>query len=514
MQLLPILLVATLLARENVDLADFDLSPGLTTAIACGPPLFILLLGWLIVSMCGRRLDRGRGAGAAILRADRTIMLMRLFTLLHFAAAVLAFGWLDVVQSWVGGDVILLDELIAITPPIVVVLATWWVYYPIEGRVREALLIRRLDLGRPIYPMPTRLRYTFVMARTHLLLIFVPIVLILGMSETVYQVIAANAPRDWPQWATELIVFAGAVVIFMLAPPLAALTLDVRTLPDGPLRDDLEGICARHRVKIRRLLLWNTNGMMINAAVMGLIGPLRYVLLTDALVETMERGQIQAVMAHEIGHVRRNHMPWLAISFLAAIAVIAMVIELPMRLLIEADPSWLRDWFQSIEVAATAIALLGALVLFGWVSRRFERQADTFAVQHLSMANGEDDEPPAPSVTADSADAPRPNADPEEAERKAAKPPAVKVTDRVTIGAVNSMVDALGAVARLNSIRPERRSWRHGSIAWRQQYLRSLIGLPIRSLPIDRVIMWLKRLAAVVLAAFIVYIVVEMKRTS
>ena len=32
----------------------------------------------------------------------------------------------------------------------------------------------------------------------------------------------------------------------------------------------------------------------------------------------------------------------------------------------------------------------------------------------------------------------------------------------------------------------DRRSWRHGSIEWRVEYLRSLIGTPIETTPIDR----------------------------
>ena len=58
---------------------------------------------------------------------------------------------------------------------------------------------------------------------------------------------------------------------------------------------------------------------------------------------------------------------------------------------------------------------------------------------------------------------------------------------------------ALEAVARLNSVDPDRPSWRHGSIAWRQAYLDSTVGQPLDSLVIDRIVRRLKLTVALVL---------------
>ena len=55
------------------------------------------------------------------------------------------------------------------------------------------------------------------------------------------------------------------------------------------------------------------------------------------------------------------------------------------------------------------------------------------------------------------------------------------------------MAKALQQVADLNNISVSRHSWRHGSIAWRQNYLRSLLGKPSQGgLPIDREVMAIK----------------------
>jgi hypothetical protein len=53
-------------------------------------------------------------------------------------------------------------------------------------------------------------------------------------------------------------------------------------------------------------------------------------------------------------------------------------------------------------------------------------------------------------------------------------------------------------VALLNHVPPDRPSWRHGSIRWRQEYLLGLAGAPHARLPIDRTIDLLKWSALVV----------------
>ena len=77
-------------------------------------------------------------------------------------------------------------------------------------------------------------------------------------------------------------------------------------------------------------------------------------------------------------------------------------------------------------------------------------------------------------------------------------------TADVTTGAVAAMDGALDAIARLNGIPQRRSSWRHGSIAWRRAYLRSILGRPIDRLPIDQQMRWIKLAAALIVAGSIV----------
>jgi Zn-dependent protease with chaperone function len=168
-------------------------------------------------------------------------------------------------------------------------------------------------------------------------------------------------------------------------------------------------------------------------------------------------------------------MPWLLAALLAVIVMVVFPlygVQLGLVALADASgqvPKWM-------DAAATGVVAAGALVVFaafGWVSRRFERQADTFAAQHMSRPPQIEGGPPV-CVTAEAA------------------------------GIVSS---ALETIARLNAVEPRRRSWRHGSIAWRQAHLASIVGRSQKRLPIDREVRWIKVVAVVVLAATLGYVV-------
>ena len=339
MQLYPILLIAVLLAWDGglrLALADDSaLGSWTVTALACGPVLVVLSLTQGGLWWCDRRLARGDTPGA-VLAAERLVRGARWLLLVNHGVAVLVFGWLGTVRGAVG-NLILVDEILTIAPALLGYLGTWWAYYPIERRIRDAVLLRRLDLGQPIYPAPSRSRYVLLHVRMHLLLLLVPLLAILTLSEIIDLALAPWSDRQWFAPAADLSTLAAGLTVFVFAPLMVRVVLGVVPMPDSPIHDDLLDVCRAHKVKVRRLLVWKTGGSMLNAAVMGLIGRLRYILLTDALLESLTRRQVQAVMAHEIGHVRHHHMPWLIASLFATISATSFIFGVVVFLLATSD---------------------------------------------------------------------------------------------------------------------------------------------------------------------------------
>ena len=421
------------------------------------------------------------------------------------------FGWLQIVRGIVG-NLILIDDIIALLPALLAITIVWAMQYPVHRLIREATLIRKLDLGEPVYPIPNRGQFVLAQVRLHFVLILLPILLVIGWREVIVKVadshlfISEYVATD----SAQLIAMGlGTACIFLLAPVMIRHLWDTHPLPTGELRTRLLKMCKLHHIRIRELLVWNTTGSMINGAVMGLIGRFRFVLLTDALLDSLTPIQVEAVMAHELGHIRKKHLPALIISILAILTLTSVTITTTFQLFqnnniiatttqTQQNQNWqqIQNWYaqltnkKSINELSHADAtspinpdsspwpdtiiftgsLLLTLILFGWISRRFERQADTFAVKHLSKAEtiNENDQS--------------------------------NTKNRMTPQACATMINTLALVADLNHISPTRKSWRHGSIAWRQKYLNSLIGKNRNRLPIDRQISIINLLAIMIIA--------------
>jgi len=376
-------------------------------------------------------------------------------------------------------DWVLVDEVAVMLPTLGLLAFSYAVYYPIDRRLREATLFSRADEGLPIYPVWTRGQFVVAQLRNQFAMVLGPLLVIMAWSETLVKLRAAEVIGDTTQlW----LMPAGAGVAFVLAPLLMRKMWDTVPLPPGPIREKLLSMCDRHGVAVRDLLLWRTFGGMINAAVMGLFGRVRFILLSDGLLDQVSDREVEAVMAHELAHVRLRHLWWLLINAAGGVAVLSALGDA--LLAVE------MDWPMWAQAALAAIGLGLWALGFGWVSRRIERQADTFGARHMTLVHAERGRASVGETTLTS-----------ELPAMANNPPT-----RFDEFGVESMIGALQRVADLNHIATTRRSWRHGSIAWRQGHLRSLVGRPLNRAPIDR---QMRKINAVGLGALLISMAVS-----
>lgn len=490
-------------SERGATIAGVTFSPVETVAIFAS----WIVTAWaaqVIVARRSRRRLTQSGDVRALNSAERALRVSRVMTLAGYAAVVLCLGWIQVVRQSIG-DLVLLDEIAVMLPVIIALAGGWWVHYPIDQLIRSAMLMRRLDMGQPVYRMPSRSEYVLQQLRMQILMLLVPILLILGASEGIATIATRVGDGQWPNWMIEGVTLVVAACVFIAAPGIVRLVLEVEVLRRGQVYDDVEQICAANGVRVRGVLLWHTHGAVINAAVMGVLGRMRYILLTDALIDVMNRRQLQAVIAHEVAHVRLHHMLWLVMALIGAMLLTTVVADAGLLIISTIDRE-AASYGLVTDAVVTFGMLAVALVVFGWVSRRFERQADTFAVTHLSrhLPPAEDDDRNDVDDGNDGDDDARSDA-PDAAQLDAV------ATDhkRVRPDAVYAMTAALMSIAELNGIDPERSSWRHGSIAWRTRYLRGLVDASMTSLMIHTIARRIKLATAVALFVSLGYIAVR-----
>jgi STE24 endopeptidase len=119
---------------------------------------------------------------------------------------------------------------------------------------------------------------------------------------------------------------------------------------------------------------------------------------------------------------------------------------------------------QVLTAVGGAFMLIKWGLLFGWISRKFERQADLFGVHTLALA-GVDCRGECPLHRPAGGGEPR---------------------GAVCSAAANLFSDTLNEVARLNNIPPEAWSWRHGSIALRSRIVHEYAIAPERHAAFER----------------------------
>lgn len=221
------------------------------------------------------------------------------------------------------------------------------------------------------------------------------------------------APNWWWAWAA-----AGAAVLVVLLtfifPVLVEPVFNKFTpMADGPLRTRIMTMAATDGVPVRDVLVADASRRTraVNAYVSGL-GPTRRVVVYDTLLEEAPDDEVVGVVAHELGHAKRNDV--LTGTLIGAFGTAAMVVAL--YLLGSWTPLLKRAGVDSLTDPRAIGLLLALAAIVGiigapaqaYVSRSIEARADEHALdvtadpqtfeemqKRLALVNLSDPDPPA-----------------------------------------------------------------------------------------------------------------------
>ena len=158
-------------------------------------------------------------------------------------------------------------------------------------------------------------------------------------------------------------------------------------MPDGPARTHMEEFCRKQNFKYTDIMLWPLyEGKMLTAGVMGLSKRYRYLLITPALIKTLTPYEIEAVLAHEIGHVKKYHLQLYLLLFMGFGFVASLFANPLLYILLNSnffyhiinatkiDPETALTFWGTAPIFI--IMLVYFRYVFGFFMRNFERQAD------------------------------------------------------------------------------------------------------------------------------------------
>jgi len=373
MQLLMILAVVAVFAiSERAPQVPVE-NAGRSVAIALAVTALVTLLAALIAARTVRRIrTRPTEYRRALSDFARWRSMHAAVWLASAAAVVYGVGWTQLVRcNWRLDGVPLVGELLILLPLVLPMTLSWAAFY----RVETALAA---DPARGAKWLVESAKYAGFNLRHHLGLLLAPLLFLLAVEDVVHWALPWLAEQNKRAILYVPLLVAMAAVF----PAMLGRIWRTEPLPPGPLRDRLVALCHRSGARFRDIRIWHSNSRIVNAAVAGFLPRWRYLFLTDGLLKRLDDEEIQAVVAHEIGHVRHGHL-WLRVLAVVAPALLLMVADrvfpqLPQvfdgQLIVFGLPGAVQQ-----AVLYMSAVVLYAVMVFGPYCRRLEHQADLFA---------------------------------------------------------------------------------------------------------------------------------------
>lgn len=362
MNLIPLLVIALFIALSAPSGFEPDWFDPADTLFAIAS---ITLGAWLLGALLTRRFltapvhnaEEWESAARAFLRAA---FVYRVLLVALYAAEVYVWQWpLLVLRVWGLRNWVLLGDVALLAPYLVLLAGSWVVLFPAE-KVLRGPGVRLRD-------------HLLFQARAACAFVLGPIFCVMALSEGIEKIPLVERAfyvLPFTQW---LLAAGIAVGLFVLSPVLLRVIWGAKPLAPGPTRDRLEALSRRAGCPARDYLVWPTGGTVANAAVTGLHPSLRYVMITDTLLERLDDDGVEAVVGHELGHAKYRH---LLLYLAGAIGYILCVVTL--------EDFIARTWPDM--PGAMWLGTGSALLLYWGVvirsfARRFEIQADLFGAR-------------------------------------------------------------------------------------------------------------------------------------
>ncbi|HEX6505664.1 MAG TPA: M48 family metallopeptidase [Terriglobales bacterium] len=198
--------------------------------------------------------------------------------------------------------------------------------------------------------------------------------------------------REWPQhwWLIAWAIFMGLFIFFAQIAPVVLLPLFYKFEPleREELKERLVRLSERAGTRVRGVYEWKLSekSKKANAALTGL-GATRRIILADTLLNNYSDDEIEAVLAHELGHHVHKHIPKSILVQVAITFVGFWAANLVLRYAVEQQHIFetLSD-FASLPLLVLVSTVLSFMLMpvLNAYSRFNERQADRYCFQSIS----------------------------------------------------------------------------------------------------------------------------------
>jgi STE24 endopeptidase len=274
-----------------------------------------------------------------------------------------------------------------------------------EGNVRELATVFGVTLASALAVLPFEAWRTFAIEARHGFNRTTPVLFVADLAKgaliaallgtplllAIFWFVRATGPWWWLYTWVAWVAFT-LLVVTIFPRWIAPLFNRFSPLEEGELRSRIEALLARCGFRAEGLFVMDGSKRSShgNAYFTG-FGTNKRIVFFDTLMERLTPAEIEAVLAHELGHFARGHIPrMLAVRFLLALVLLAILGWL------YREPAFYQALHLPEPHIGAALAGFGLIVpvftfpfqpLSSLMARRQEFEADAFAASHASAAD-------------------------------------------------------------------------------------------------------------------------------
>lgn len=276
----------------------------------------------------------------------------------------------------------------------------FWSTFGLADMTASLLAVASIMLLMTLVDLPFNLYQTFVIeskygfnkttlaqfAKDHLLSLTLTLTLGMPLLALILWVMASLS--QWWWLAAWLIMMSFSLLMSWLFPTVIAPLFNKFTpMPDGSLKERIQTLLQRCGFNSKGIFIMDGSRRSGhgNAYFTGL-GNNKRIVFFDTLIDSLDEDELEAVLAHELGHFKRRHV----VKMLCASAVMTLISFAVLGWVID------KDWFfdgLGIGIHSNAAALLVFMLvspvfttfmqpISAYFQRRFEFEADDFAIAH------------------------------------------------------------------------------------------------------------------------------------
>ena len=352
-------LLAVLLGLRALIPAGFDPVASPLGTVAC------CLIGLAGIRMTLRRAAEGMSEGLAEL-VPAAGRVMRIWAVVAWFAALQFFDWGAYIDAHVP-RVLWIARYIVLFVPAAVLFAMAWAS---QRELTVSAMGAKYIANDRWQAIRSGLRRNAVA--------LLPLFFILALVDGIWTAgeLGVAPLRTASQWLEHmplitLAIFFGLTLLALpFLPSIVCRLVKAKSLEPGALRTLLERAAESISLRYGDIKVWPTKHRMLNAMVMGITPKSRTILFTDGILGAMPHDELLAVFFHEAGHAKKRHLELYLLLFFCMSTLFYLFHN--QLVSIGMDPDVLGIVF-------LAFLWFG---LLGWVSRRFERDADFYGAAH------------------------------------------------------------------------------------------------------------------------------------